>query len=372
MTAPVHNQILRKDLVSADVNTKLTIFALQLLNSFMGLQDPEVVQLGMSDTTAALNYKMPISVGTPLFQKIINGIKYRRLGELILPVSVADWADGVAAEVKKIQSDDWTGWGMQPAAMAAASKLIAEYALAQAIEAGETTASVENYVDGDTTQTAIKVFAKNKPCDPLGGVSTTYDNLFTGGTAAPLTMPNIDVIWQAIATQKAQNGRDFRNLKWKYVLVGKDLELKARRYFEDQGDANNFVREQSGSSTADVMVANTAKKYGIKVIASPYLTQAGVWYPIAVTPELDVCPWITLTQIPANQVPLIGNFPEPPAGASPLEPGFEWIIDGLDSELYKHGSAGAGLPAGYVAIAAKRSVGVAITTPWAIFKCKPS
>lgn len=373
-----HTQVQRKDLVSADVNTRLTLFSMLLTQSWYGLQQHEIVELGLQDSTTALNYKMPIPIGSPFFTQWINGIKYRDVSHLMLAVTVGDWADGVRAEVKKLQSDEWSGyaWGQQPTEMAAASAEIAVRLHALALEAGETTASVENALEGDAS-TTIKIFAQNKPVDPQGESSVAYDNLFTGsGTgamatadAAPLTLTNIDRVWHHIRTVKAQNGRDYRDLVWRYVEVPPTMELKARRYFENQGDANAKVIEASGSSTAEVEKPNTARQYGIKVIVNPYLTVADTWYPICVTRTMAKCPWITLTQIPANTVPLVGSFPSPPAGASPLDPGFEWIIDGLDSHLYKHGIPGE-FPPGYVAIAAKRSVGVAITEPWRIFKCK--
>ena len=373
MVAPVHAPIRRSDLVSNDVNIALTMFAETLLEQFHGFQDPQVVQLGLQEISGALNFKYPISVGSAAVSQLINGIKYRAVAELMLPIFSDIFADGVHAEVRKLQSDAWTGWGMQPREMAMAARILPERLLATAVEAGEATASVENYVDGDTSSSAIKFFAKNKPVDPLGNSSATYDNLFTGAAsgaypgALPLNLANIDKVWQLSQTIKSQNGVDYRPLEWKWVLVSKSQELLARRLFEDQGNANDYVRDTSGTSTAELMVANTAKKHKIQVIASPYLTVTDTWYPIFATPTLEKAPWVTLVQTPANAVPFAGAIPGSPDGST--DPGFEWIIDDLTSEMYKRGIPG-GVPAGHVAIAAKRIVGVALTAPWQMFKCK--
>jgi hypothetical protein len=358
-----HTTINRSALVSNDVNTALTTFALQLLDAYGGLQDPGLVALGEQDVTSALNYKLPMSVGESAWQKVVNGFKYRQVGELILPVKVNDFQDGVMAEVRKLQSDAWTGWGNQPNKIAIGARVLAERVLAAAIIAGKTTPSVENYIDGDTSVTTVKVFDTAHPCDPFGGVSTTYSNLHT---ASPLTLANIDTIWQAINTTPAQNGVDYMNLRWTHVAVGKDLESLARRYFED-ADGTGTIVDQSGSSTAQLVKVNTAKRYGIKVIASPYLNEPGVWYPICAD-DMGMAPWITLTQIPANPIPFIGNPAQSPDGA--LSDPFEWTIDDLNSELYKHGN-GAGAK-GHVAIAAKRTVGCAITAPWRFHRCEPT
>jgi len=360
----IHNPILPSNVVSNDVNISLTLYVMQFLMAYQGLQNPGLVELGYEDTTAALSYKMPISVGDANWQILNNAFKYRQLGELILPVTTYPWQDGVMAEVAKIQSDAWTGWGQQPLMMAMGARLIGEYNLAQAFMAGKTTASVENFLNGDTSVTTVKFFSTSHPCDPLGNISTTYSNLHT---AMPLTLGNIDTMWQTINTHPAQNGRDKRDLRWSHVLVGKDLEWQARRYFEDS-DGTGTILQASGSSTAQVLTVNTAKKYGVNVIASPYLTEAGVWYPIC-TDMAGKAPWITLTQIPANTVPLVGVGQAAPQGGAG-DAGFEWIIDDLNSQLYKHGINGS--KRGFVAIAAKKLIGTALTTPWSVHRCEPS
>lgn len=393
MTAPVHTQITRRDLVNADTRTRLTMFSALFLNAWYTLAAPDLVSLGLRDTTSALDYVVPVPVGESLWTQWVNGIKYRDLGELTLHVLFGDWTDGVRAEYKKLQSDMWAnhGWGRQPERIARAGLLVPERLLVKAIEAGDSTPSIENYVDGDTSSTAIQVFQQAKNVDPLGRYSGIYSNKFTGaGTAslgntdaaAPLTLASVDRVHQHIKTVLSQNGTDYRGLQWKWALCHPQDELKARRLFEDQGNANDMIddnfpytdAQKSAATGAKVYpTPNTAKRYGVKVITSPYMSasRAGIWYPICTTDEMASAPWLTLEQIPANEVPLAGQYPQPPTNSNPLQPGVEWILDWLDSEMYKHGVKDI-CPAGYVGIAAKKSWGVAITEPWRIFECNPT
>ncbi len=386
---PSHTQITRRDLVNADTRTRLTMYATQFLAALAGLQRPELIGIGEEDTTSALDYKTPIAVGSSNWTRWVNGIKYRDVGELLAGVLVSDWSDGVRAEFKKLQSDAWAnfGWGQQPTEMAEAAQLIPVRLLAALLEAGSTTGSIENNVDGDTSSTAIKIFGQGKPVDPLGSNPAIYSNRCTGaGTAslnyrdaaAPLNLKSIDRVKALIRTQKAQNGTDYKDLTWKWTLVHPEDEAAAERYFHDQGTSNDTIYEPTSdtangkSAGADLFPKpNTAKKYKIQVISVPYFTRPGVWYPIAVTRTRQKAPWLSLTQIPANEVPLAGAFPSAPPGANPLTPGFEWILDWVDSHLYKHGIPGV-CPAGYVAIGAKRSQGVAIVEPWRVFECNPT
>lgn len=393
MTAPVHAQITRRDLVNADTRTRLTMFSQLFLNRWYSLQAPTLVSMGLQDTTSALDYVVPVPVGESVWTQWVNGIRYRDIGELTLHVLCGDWTDGVRAEYKKLQSDAWAnhGWGRQPDRIARAGQLVPERLLVKAIEAGDTTASIENFVDGDTSSSSIKIFGQAKPVDPLGRYSGVYSNKFTstgtsslGNTdaAAPMTLSSIDRVDQHITTVLSQNGTDYRDLKWRFTLVHPQDKLRAERYFHDQGSANDEIvdvypwtdsAKAAATGASTFKVPNTAKNKGIKVITSPYMSpsRAGIWYPIATTEEAPEAPWLTLEQIPANDVPLAGNFPTPPQNANPLQPGVEWILDWLDSEMYKHGLKGV-CPAGYVGIAAKKSWGVAIPEPWRLFECLPT
>jgi hypothetical protein len=368
-----------------DVVVSMTAYILSILQAYQGLQPPVLVQRGERQTTSALVTKYPVEVGSPLFAKVTGGIDYREVANLMLPVTTPDpYADAVKALVLRMQSNEWTGWGKQPAMVAIAANLIGELAIAAAIEAGETTPSADNYLDGGTVDQGFRFFQQNRPCDPLGNNTGVKSNLFTGGgtaalgntdAAAPLTLANIDRVWQHIRSVKSQNGKYTADLKWVATLVPPQLELKARRYFEDQGSLNDMVDDNANTDTAKSAATgskafptpNTAKKYKIEVIASPYLTVADTWYPICQTQTITTWPWLELTQIPKRQVEFAGAMqpsPQNTNGAGDIQ----WILDDMNSEGYKHGTKS--IPKGYVGIQALKRVSAVLLWFDQMFKCK--
>jgi hypothetical protein len=389
--APTINDLpfLPSVVASPDVVTSLTMFPLSMLKAYTGLQPPTLIQLGDRDTTSALAYKMPVSVGSSLFNKITGGTQYRKVGKLMLPVTVDAYSDAVMAEALDIQSDEWKGWGDQPESMALAANLIGEAALAAALEAGETTASVENNVEGDTSSSSIKFFAQNKLVNPIdASITAKYSNLFTStGTSAlgtdnngnnmdaacPLTLANIDRVKAASGRIHTTDGTHYMDLEWVGAIVPKALEFQANRYFADQGSANDMVNEnisdtdKAGATGSKIYpTPNTAKRYGIKVYTSPYLTSSTSWYPLFATRTRKRMPWIELTQVPARAVEFAGAM-QPSPGSNGMGD-IQWIIDDYTSEGYKHGTKT--IPKGYVGIQAVKRVGVALTWPYQIFKCK--
>ncbi len=205
-------------------------------------------------------------------------------------------------------------------------------------------------------------------------------NLFTGaGTAAlgysdaaaPLSLASIDRVWQHIRSQKSQNGVYAQDLRWVATLCSTSQELKARRYFEEQGKDNDEVYEPTtGGTTAEsgfVPKPNTAKKHKIEVIASPYLQSATDWYPICETSTIKTWPWLELTQVPRRQVEAAGAMqpsPQNSNGAGDIQ----WVVDDFASEGYKHGTRT--IPKGYVGIQALKRVSAVLMWFDQMFKCK--
>lgn len=370
----------------SDVVVSMTAYILGILNAYSGLQPPVLVQRGERQTTSALVTKYPVAVGSPLFAKVTGGVDYREVGNLMLPVATPDpWADAVKAKVLLMQSSEWTGWGNQPGMVAEAANLIGEVAIIAAILAGESTLSADNYLDGDTADKGYRFFQQNRPCDPLGNNSGAKSNLFTstgtsamgtdaGGNvdrAAPMTLANIDRVWSAGRTVKSQNGVHFQDLRWAATLVSTGQERQARRYFENQGEANAMIYEPTASgTTADagfVPKPNTARGYGIEVIASPYLPNDGTWYPIFQTATIKTFPWLELTQVPKRQVEWAGAMqpaPQNSNGAGDIT----WTIDDFTSEGHKHGTKT--IPKGYVGIQALKRVSACLLWFDQMFKCK--
>src|SRR6185312_15754409 len=380
-----------------DVQTSLTAFTLGILNAYQGTQAPILVQRGERQTTADLINKLPVEVGDPLFQAVTGGVEYREVGNLMLPLATPDpFADAVKALVTRMQSNAWTGWGKQPLKIATAASLVDEIAVITAILAGETTASADNYLDGDSLDKGYRFFMQSRPCDPMGLASGLNSNLLTstgssslgtdaGGNldrAAPLTLANIDRVRNVVRRQKSPMGvkmpdgtvtQGFYDLRWAATLVSTGQEFIARRYFDDQGAANDMVNENATDTEKSAATGskvfptpNTAKQYKIEVIASPLLPDDGTWYPICVTPTITTFPWITLTQVPARQVEFAG--PQQSLGGGNGAGDLRWIIDDMTSEGYKHGTKS--LPKGYVGIQAMKYVAAALLWHMQMFKCK--
>ncbi len=316
MAAPTPSPILRSGVVGIDVVTALSFYQEVFLNAYRGYAEPEMVQIGLEDTTSALAYKFPMSVGSSAWVQVTGGVQYDNVGEIMLPISIPPYGSAVCAEVKKLQSDAWTGWGERPGEMAFNARNIGEAALAIALEAGESTLAADNFLDGVVIPTTnVPIFGQDKPFNPLdlSDTSSTVSNLFTstGGSdtafaAAPLNLASIDRVANALTHVKGMNGKDFLALKWEYVIVPPQLERQARRYFEDQGQRNDTITESSGTSTAEVRKDNTAKDLKVKVIVNRYLTSATTWYPVCTLPASRKAPWIVVTQIPAHTIPFAG------------------------------------------------------------------
>jgi hypothetical protein len=392
MAAPVPAPILRSQAVSNDVVIALTLFQEAFLNAFRGYAAPEMVGLGLEDSTASLAYKMPMSVGSSAWAQITGGVQYDNVGEIMLPITIPPYAAAVAVEVLKLQSDQWTGWGERPGEMAFNARNIGEAALAAALEAGGTTLSVENFLDTGPAAgnaAAIKIFQANHPYSPLvlDDTSVTWTNDYTGSntdslgndySACPLNLSNIDRVANNANHVVGMNGKDFQPLEWWAVVVPPALSRQAKRYFTEQGGRNDTITEGASGATVtgkpdQFPRPNTAKDLGIQVIVNRYLTNTTTWYPVFRSPASRKAPWVCINQVPAHAIPFTGGQGGEFGGAGMQqvnidEMGIEWIIDDLSSTAYKHGVKG--IPKGHVGIQGIRRVGAGITVPKHIARCQ--
>ncbi len=361
-----HASVTPYDLATPDARTALTLYQYLFFESLGKYANPGLAALGMQETSSALLEKYPITVGDPIFEKIVgDGAEYKENGELFISFTTDIYGAGVKEKASRLRTAEWArrGWGLQPAKHAAALPLFFERLIATALMAGESSASPEN-IDGTTT---IKFFQEDHPCDPFGRNDATFDNLFTGSVngaypgALPFGAPSVATVRKLLRTQLGQNGTDYRQTELTHVLVGPDLEEAALTLFKE-----DRILVTSGSSTAEVERANPNKKYKpVTVLVNNYLTESGVWYPMSAD-ILGMLPWMTLTKVPNNSGAAAGMPAPGPVGPD----GLEWVIDDENSETYKHGSKVG--PKGTVAIAAQLEAGAALTIPWAIFRCKAS
>jgi hypothetical protein len=370
-----HTTVTPYQLASADARTALTVYQLKFIEAMGSYQSAPFYELGAKDTSSALLTKYPIAVGDPIFEKVVGGSpSYKSLGEFFLSFSTDVFGAGVFDKAARLRTAEWArqNWGMQPRKHAAALPLAYERTIAAALMAGETTVSIEN-LNGATT---IKFFSTSHPCDPFGTNTFTYPNLFTGGSAIavagvsdaypgalPFSQASIKTVRQLLRMQRGQNGTDYRNQDLTHVLCGPDLEEDANTAFNDD---KIILETGSGATKTSVERANPNKKYKpVKVVVSPYLTELGVWYPVS-SDIIGELPWISLTKVPADS----GRVAGMPGPAMIGADGLEWTIDDENSEMYKHGNKVA--PKGSVAIACQVELGAALTTPWTIYRCKPT
>lgn len=359
-----HTTVTPYQLAAPDVRTALTLYQYLFIDAMGKYQNPQCYMLGTKDTSSALLTKYPMTIGDPVFEKMVAGASsYKELGEIFLSFVTDIYASGVKSLATVLRTSEWArrGWAMQPMKHAAALPLMYERLIAAAMMAGTASPSPEN-IDGTS---AIKFFQVGHPCDPLGGNAQTYDNLFTGAAsgaypgALPLNAASIATVRQVFRTQKGQNGVDYRGTELTHVVVGPDLEETALTQFKEEN-----ILVPSGNTGATVLRPNPQKKYKpVQVVVNPYLTTAGDWYPCS-SDIIGELPWISLTKVPADS----GRVAGMPGPALVGADGLEWIFDDETSELYKHGNVIG--PKGTVAVACQVEAGAALTTPWSILCCK--
>lgn len=368
-----HTTVTPYQLASTDARTALTAYQYTFLEAMGQYQSAPLFALGVQDTSSALVIRYPMTIGDPVFEKLVGGkTGYKKNGEVFLTFTTDMFGAGVVELSSRLRTAEWArmGWGLQPKKHAAALPLMYERLIAAALMAGETTASVEN-LNGATT---IKFFSASHPCDPMGGNTYTYANLFTGAAVAavanvsdaypgalPFSQASIKTVRSLFRTQRGQNGTDYRGTELTHVIVGPDLEEEANTAFKDD---KVILETGTGATKTSVERVNPNKKYRpVEVVVDNYLTETGVWYPMSAD-IIGKAPWISMTKTPPDS----GRVAGMPGPALVGADGLEWTIDDENSELYKHGNALG--PKGSVAIGAQLEAGAALTTPWTIFRCK--
>lgn len=382
-------------LQQAGTNTviALTDFRFKMMEALDKKELPQMTRLGMQETSDVLETRYPIGVSDPVFKALVaENPEYMRLGEVFFELFSDTFQAGAVESATRLRSAEWArrGWGSLPAKFATAAQSLFERLLAGSSTAtaynpriggfkgGESVASCENI----GTSTAIKVFQKDHPVNPLDITKGKYDNLYTGaatgtgdGTndsgnypgALPLNVNSVRIVRNLFGTQLSPNGIDVRGYDLTHIVCGKDLQETLLTLIKD--DNLLVVSSNSATPAADspmVLRPNPLKKYApITPVVNPFLTEAGVWYACSAD-ESGELPWMTLLKIPNNS----GRVAGMPGPAIVMANGLEWIIDDENSETYKHGSKVA--PAGHVAIAGKIEAAAGITLPWRIKRCKPT
>jgi len=384
---PTHAPVSPLQLAGTNTVIALTDFKLQMLEKLSKKELPQMASLGMQDTSDTLETRYAINVSDPVFKAMVaDNPEFMTLGEIFFELYTDTFQSGAVEKAVRLRSAEWArrGWGSLPGKYATALQSLFERLLAGAATATATNPRIGGFKGGKVTpscenllgSTAIKVFQKNHPVNPLDPSKGYYDNLYTGsatgtgqGTdaegnypgALPLNEESIRIVRNLFGTQLSPNGYDVRGYDLTHIVCGKDLEEKLLTLVKD-----DMLLVTSGSSTAQVLRPNPLKKYKpIIPIINPFLNETGVWYPCSADEDGEL-PWMTLLRVP-NDSGRVAGMPGP---AIVMADGIEWLIWDETSTLYLEGSKVG--PAGSVAVAAKVEAGAGITWPWRIKRCEPT
>ncbi len=343
----------------SDTRIRLTEYRMEMEAALDAETLPGLVDMGVKLTSSALNEQWPISSGDLVFEELVADVpNLVQFGTIMLNLLTKNYGAGVRETAERLRAVEWLryGWGTAPAKHSRAWMRLMEECDAAAIEEGDATLSFEG--------NAKYIFDTNKPSDPVDATNGfTYTNLHT---STALSVANISAMRTSFRTQKGPTGKP-RGYRLTHILVGPDKEDDLLTFLKD--DMILAVSTINGTPDADapyILTPNKLKHYApIQPLVCDYLTDAGVWYPIAAEEAGPAMPWMTLIKTYASN----GAAPGMPAPAMQAADGLEWITLDETSDHYKLGSKLG--PAGSLCQWAKGRVGAAVVAPWRMKRCVP-
>lgn len=351
----LNSPILLSQHLTADTITRLTEFSFEFQQVYQAQPGTWAEMMGLVRLSNMILTRFPMSASSALFKPLVGDAQLRRLAEKFMEVTLPEpWQDGIREKADILEAPDFTGWGMEPEALALDAVAMPSRVVATELAAGTSASTWEDDYAG-----GIKFFDAAHPTNPTLSNGVTYSNLYT---TCPLTAANLDRVWTDVRKIKASNGVTPRGLRLTGVMVPSAMERSARRLLESEK-----ILVTSGSSTAEVERYNDIKDLGLKVVVCDELTEDDVWYPFITQPGVGV-PWIIQKRVPGLPLPMMGMSPaQVNAMNATAPPPFEWVINDKNSDYYKNGSNGG--PPGFVSISAKISLGVTLAHPWTIIRC---
>lgn len=347
-----------------DATIAATVFLDRAFEFYAQFRETEFSKLVPSESVAALEIRLPVAVSSPQFKKLNGGPRrYRQLGEMSHVVHFADeYQDGAAAELKRLQMDDWAyrNWLAEARRIMVAGAAVPDDALVDLLLVAHSTASWEA-ADG-----SIYLVDDAHPVNPLDAAdlgasgSATWSNMHEN---LPLTYDNAKTLLARHDNRGAPGGQYRDDGPITHVVVGPDLWVTANNIFQR---SRIVVSSGAGNTLTRTEIENDVFGYGIKVIKSRRMTKTGAWFPMSI--DGMGAPWIPLDQVPRNN-------PMMPAGTStsfvPATDGmpFEWIWEGPGSNTHINGDPATGLPPGFVRMSAKRTSACVMHWPAKIHGC---
>ncbi len=258
-------------LLSGDAQRALEEFS----NEFaMALSQDNVEQwskaLGLAKTSTAIKTTYPIPIFAALYAEFKGDVKYRDLFEKSINLSPKTWQDGVAALASVVEAPDFSGWAMQPMAMAAAAQSLPNEIVAGLLEAN----AVQEF-DGKA------FFASDHPFNIGDSTIGTFDNDFTGAGTDP-TVENLALAMQGFDELKAPNGKPL-GLRMTHVAHPPSQRQKWKTILE----SDSLIQ---AVGTAFGATTNIYKNAVIPVCMYE-LENSSQWYPMALN-KPGLVPWI--------------------------------------------------------------------------------
>ncbi len=259
------------NLVSVDAQAALREFsedfALALAQSGV---DAWAKENGLYRASRALRTTFPVPVSAAGYKEFAGDLKYRLLFEKSIDLKAKTWQDGVAELASVIEAPDFTGWAMQPAALAAAALSLANEIIAGLIE------------DNPTCWDTKAFFAGDHPFNVYDSSVGTFDNDVTG-SGTGVTTANLKLAKEGFRVIKAPNGKPL-GLRMTHVLAPAAQE----ETWKDILEQDMVIQAIGGSSFGAV---DNRHKGTVKLIISDELTDDAPWYPLALN-KPGMFPWI--------------------------------------------------------------------------------
>jgi hypothetical protein len=198
--------------IPSEIRPKLISFETAFVNSMQAMP-PDWLSAELVESMTAgpdtLIARFPVPIQAAEYKEFLGTVEFRELSAKFFDMSFKEWVDAVAEKVVTLMSNQWTGWGSQPAAMALASRTLELKAAALALEAGTT---IVNWDDLGTG--AVNFFDTQHPINPTTGGGGVQSNILTGMTPSNA---NFDRIRDRFRDFRAPNGERM-GLEWTGLL----------------------------------------------------------------------------------------------------------------------------------------------------------
>lgn len=260
--------------VSQDAQIRLTEFREDFTLALSQETTPDedwARTMGLYVTGRSLKTKWPIPISAAGYKEFEGDVKYRSIFEKSFELVPKTWQDGVAELASVIEAPDFTGWAMQPEAMASAALALGNEIISAALEV-----NAVHPLDG------LTFFNAAHPFNVLDVALGTFANTFSGaGTAASTAA--LETAKTNMRKIKAANGKP-AGFRVTHILAHPDKEETWRGILErdliiESNGANNFgtVRNRHMGT--------------VKLVISDQLTTSLQWYAISLN-KRGAYPWV--------------------------------------------------------------------------------